>query len=175
MCTAALSALRMTVRRMPVGRSRRFRQAGAAYLWVLLALVALGLGLGRALDVYHHELQRQEEARLLYVGEQFRRAIASYYRASPGGTGEYPISLEDLLRDTRFFGLHRHLRRIYSDPLAPGQAWGLVKDGDGRVRGIYSRAEGVPIKQDGFPVGYAEFRGAQSYGDWQFVYLPDTR
>jgi len=50
---------------------------------------------GLALTVY-------AQATLLWVGEQFRHAIAPYYQSAPSDSKCFPKKLEDLLRDLRY-------------------------------------------------------------------------
>jgi len=46
-----------------------------------------------------HSRQREKEKELLYVGDQFREAIALYYQRTPGTVKRYPEKLEELLED----------------------------------------------------------------------------
>ena len=43
--------------------------------------------------------RRDREAQLLWVGNQYRQAIASYYLKGPAGLLQFPPSLDDLLED----------------------------------------------------------------------------
>lgn len=150
------------------------RQSGFAYLLVLLLIVLMGLGLGAAGTLWHTESQRLKESELLYIGEQYRQAINSYYNA-PGTIKQYPKSLEALLLDTRQPTLTRHLRRLYPDPMTNTKEWGLVVDPDNQqIRGVYSLASGEPLKQQGFALNQREFEEAKSYAAWQFVVTPPT-
>jgi len=79
---------------------------------------------------------REDEEQLRFVGEQFRRAIGSYYEQSPGGAKHFPRRLEDLLRDDRFALPKRHLRQIYVNPRTGKADWGVVIAPDGGVIGI---------------------------------------
>ena len=119
--------------------------------------------------------QREAEAELLWVGQAYRQAIESYWRQSPGPVRALPAQLEDLVHDNRFPQPRRHLRKLYADPVAPEQAWGLVRQGNAVV-GVYSTAPGEPFRQDGFDEVNVGFSGARSYADWRFVAkLPPTR
>ena len=51
------------------------------------------------------------------------------------------------------------------------QDWGFVPAPDGGIMGVYSLAEGTPLKRDGFPEDFADFATAISYRDWRFTYL----
>ena len=145
------------------------REAGFAYLLVLLFIVLMGLGLGAAGTLWHTKSQRLKESELLYIGEQYRQAIQSFYNA-PGPIKRYPKSLDELLLDPRQATLTRHLRKRYADPLTGQKAWGLVIDpADQQIRGVYSLAPGHPFKQTNFDTRQKDFENAQSYAAWRFI------
>lgn len=146
------------------------RQRGIAYLGVLMLVAALGLGMTQAARIWTTVQQRDREAQLLFVGDQFRAAIASYYNAAGGG--RYPASLDALLEDRRGLPTVRHLRRLYADPLTGSMQWGLVKAPDGGIMGVFSEAPGQPLKRQGFPARYDAFGDSGAYSEWTFVYLP---
>ena len=148
------------------------RQRGFSYVWTLMTIAMLGVGLSIAAEVYALGMKRERERELLFVGHEFRAALRSYYRAQMrAGQHEYPASLDDLLKDGRFPGNARHLRRIYIDPLTGNADWGLVRMG-GRIVGIHSRSEGRPVKQDNFDMDDSAFRNRQKYSEWVFTYPP---
>lgn len=148
----------------------RHDQAGMAYLWVLLAVVVLGLGLGRVLEVYHQQRQREKEAELLYVGEQYRQAIRSYYYSSPGMVKRYPSTLQDLLLDRRLLTVRRHIRQLYLDPITGSSEWGLVRSREGGIIGVYSPSTRQPIKVSGFHDASSDFELASDYRMWKFIF-----
>lgn len=151
------------------GRVYLRRQAGFSYLLVLLLIVLIGIGLGAAGTLWRTESQRLKEAELLFIGEQYRKAIRSYYSASAVAK-QYPKNLEDLLLDSRQTVLTRHLRKLYPDPVTGKKEWGLIMDAESQqVSGVYSLAQGKPIKQLGFDSRQKDFENAESYGDWRFV------
>lgn len=151
------------------GKNLPQRQAGFAYLLVLMLIVVMGLGLGAAGTLWRTESQRIKEQQLLYIGEQYRKAISSYY-AAPSPDKQYPKSLDDLLLDPRQTVTTRHLRKLYPDPVTGDKAWGLVVDPDSQqIRGVYSLAPGKPFKQTGFAARQKEFENAQSYAAWRFI------
>ncbi len=147
-------------------------QGGFTYLLALFAVGAAALVAVRAVSMVETYEQREMETELLYIGQQFRQSIASYYQATPGTVKRYPATLDDLLLDRRFVGVKRHLRRIYVDPLTRKAEWGLVRDTDGSIMGVHSLSESQPIKQGGFREADAALAWAQSYRGWQFVYRP---
>lgn len=165
----------MTGAAMPPSRVQRTRsaQGGFAYLWVLLLVAFMGLGLTVAVEVDATVARRSQEQELLSAGHQFRNAIARYYESqSAGGQREYPATLDDLLRDNRAPGIRRHLRKVFVDPMTGKAEWGLMRVG-GRIVGVYSLSGAPPIKQDHFEAQDMVFRGKGKYSDWVFTYPPD--
>lgn len=146
--------------------------AGFTYIGLLIAVVVLGVGLSVVGTVSHTLQLRDKERDLLFVGDQFRRAIAEYYEKSPGGLRQYPKKLEELLRDNRYPGVQRYLRKVYIDPLTGKDDWGLVQVPGIGITGVYSKSEAAPLKSANFPALYESFKAAKKYSDWKFVYLP---
>ena len=157
------------------------KEQGYIYVWALFAVMLAGVMLAAAGVVWQTEAKREKEQELLFIGDQFRRAIESYYNDSQvtEGTGEagvsrYPVSLEQLLKDERSVALKRHLRRIYPDPMTNSYQWGLVRQQGGGITGVYSLSAGVPIKRADFPADYAAFEKAGNYQGWKFVHAVST-
>jgi len=147
-------------------------QAGFTYLGVLfLAAIAGTVAAGTGV-MWSTAQQREKEQQLLFVGNEFRKAIGEYHERSPGSTKMYPAQLEDLLKDNRFLTTQRHLRRIYPDPLTGEREWGIVRAPEGGIMGVYSLSNAVPLKVSGFDGLDQPFEGARQYGDWRFVYVP---
>jgi type II secretory pathway pseudopilin PulG len=144
------------------------RKSGLVLFAVLLLLVLAGLAALVGAEVWATALKREREAQLLFVGEQYRRAIESYWRASPGPVKTLPTSLDVLLEDDRFPMPVRHLRRLYPDPVVGEADWKLVKAGNG-ILGVYSQSETIPLKRSGFPPHLLGFEDAPSYRQWRFV------
>jgi type II secretory pathway pseudopilin PulG len=142
-------------------------QDGFTYLGLLLAVVVLGIALAEAGVVWRIELRREREAQLLYIGDQYRRAIGRYLAA--GGT--FPRQLEDLVTDMRAPVPRHFLRRLYPDPMTGQADWLLIEaPGNGGILGVASSSQEIPIKRTGFEMRYATFEDAQCYCAWQFVY-----
>ncbi|TCJ13907.1 type II secretion system protein [Parasulfuritortus cantonensis] len=153
------------VRRTPAG------ERGFTLLWLLFLVAGMGVGLAALGTVWHTAAQREKEKELLFAGLEYRRAIASFWQAVPGQQ-RLPRELRELLRDPRFPTTVRHLRRLYPDPMNNGQDWGLVRDADGGIAGVYSRSDAKPFKTTGFPAGLDGFAQAESYRDWVFQFQP---
>ncbi|WP_082498186.1 type II secretion system protein [Pseudorhodoferax sp. Leaf267] len=148
-------------------------QRGFTYLGLLLAVALTGAGLAAAGSVWSVHAQREREAELLYVGDQFRRAITAYYNDVPvGQRHRFPDKLEDLLLDKRWPTTNRHLRRVYVDPMTGSTDWGIVPAPSGGILGVYSRSGAVPLKRQGFGRLDTAFEDAATLQDWRFVYRP---
>src|SRR5262245_62344795 len=106
---------------------------GFTYLSLLIIVAITAGALAAAGAIHSQASQREKERELLFVGEQFRQAIALYYWRTPGGAHQYPQSLEALLEDKRWPVTQRYLRRIYRDPLTGTTDWGVVEAPGGGV------------------------------------------
>jgi hypothetical protein len=134
----------------------------------LVAVLALVGTAGVRVGLQAH--RRVAEEALLQIGSEFSDALGRYAAVTPRGAPDAPKTLEELLRDPRFPGTVRHLRRVYSDPLTGSRRWGLVFTDDGeRLVGVYSLARGTPIKVAGFQERFAAFSGQATYSAWVFT------
>ena len=128
----------------------------------------LGLGLVGTTQLWSLASQRARERQLLWVGNQFTRALKSYYQQSPG-VRQYPLHLEELLDDKRFPMSRHHLRQLYTDPITRTEGWGLILNAEGRIGGVRSLSEETPLKQAEFPLKWEDFNGRKSYAEWRFL------
>jgi len=143
-------------------------EQGFTYLGLLLFIAISGIGLAAVGQLWKTEAQRDREKELLFVGEQYANAIASYYESSPGGAKAYPEKLQDLLLDARFPVVKRHLRKLYRDPMTGSDVWGTIRQA-GRIVGVYSQSATRPIKRYGFKGDWHGFDAAERYSDWKFT------
>jgi len=156
---------------MPTGKST---QCGFTYLYVLMLIALIGMGLAAAGTLWDTDARRAREAELLFVGAQYRQAIRSYYELDPAQP-RLPQSIDELLEDNRRPDIVRHLRRAYRDPLTGGELT-LIRAPDSQgIVGVFSQATGRPFKLAGFLPEDEAFSGAASYANWRFVFsLPTT-
>ena len=148
-------------RNSPIGRRHPH---GYAYVLLLFAVAVLGIAATASVELGRSMSQRDAEIELIAIGLEFQQALQSY--AGVGGRG--PRNMDELLRDPRFPGVRRHLRRIYADPLTGKSEWGLVTDELGSIVAVHSLSQGRPVRRDDFPPDLAGFERAESYRDWTF-------
>lgn len=148
---------------------RAGKERGFSYVAVLAMVALMGLGLAAIGPLWAEEARREREDELLRVGRLYAEAIARYQKASPGSAKRFPLTLEVLLMDTRFVGTVRHLRTLYPDPLEPARPWGLLRDADGGIRGVFSQSEAPPLRTVPVVLGAVTLAPAARYSDWQFV------
>ena len=146
-------------------------QRGAILLMLLVMVVILGLAAGMAGQSWRSTMQRAREAELLWRGQQYQQAVASYYAVKHGPQQMLPAKLEHLLRDPRFPGVVRHLRKLYKDPMT-GEDWELVTDPAERIIGVRSSSDLEPFRKDGFPASLEKLQGKTSYREWEFAFTP---
>ena len=140
--------------------------------FTLLALLFLIAGFGVAMaalgTLWHTHVQREKEAELLFVGDQYRQALESYRATRKTGEPSAPKKLEALLEDFRDLRLTRHLRKLYRDPFSGSENWGLVRDEQGGITAVFSQSERKPFKTANFATRYESFSSAETYRDWRF-------
>jgi type II secretory pathway pseudopilin PulG len=146
----------------------RSLQAGFTYIGILVTVVILGLLLTAASRVWSLTEQRERETQLLFIGDEFRSAIAGYFAFGH----RYPQSLQDLLDDKRSPVPRRYLRRLYRDPMTGDMDWTLLLAPGGGIWGVASKSKRAPIKRAGFKLVDFTFEGADCYCLWQFIYQP---
>ena len=146
---------------------------GYALLGLLIFLAIVALASASTLTLGSLMQQRTNETELLFIGEQYVRALQSYVAATPVGQLPYPTRLEDLLHDPRYPGVRRHLRKIYVDPMTGKDDWVLVPAPTGGFLGVHSRSALAPIKVAGFDTADADFADKKSYSDWVFTITPN--
>jgi len=148
------------------GSARRSR--GFTYIGILVAVAILGVSLAAAGTLWSFSAKRDKEAELLFIGHQFRNAIARY-RAAGGGAFLLPKELTDLVDDDRSPVPRHFLRKIYRDPMTGKDDWTLIRTNDGRIIGVASSSIATPIKKKNFDLDDALFEDKECYCDWQFV------
>lgn len=113
------------------------KQRGFTYVWVMMAVAVMAIGLLAVSEIWATSARRQKLVELDWIGAQFIRAIGSYYEATPGVVVKtYPASLHDLLEDRRYVTVRRYLRDIYLNPFTGKADWDLITTPEGGIRGV---------------------------------------
>jgi type II secretory pathway pseudopilin PulG len=149
---------------------RRNKQCGFTYIGVLVIMAVMLTAMGAATEVWHVVMQQEKEQELIFVGHQFRAAIAKYYAQSGS---KFPPTLEALVESNDASGKKVHyLRKIYVDPVTGSDQWGLVLANGAGLAGVYSLSEEQPYKVAGFSDADGGLAGAEKYSEWKFIYIP---
>jgi len=155
----------------------KIRNSGFAYIALLASLTVLMLVLTSASESLYLKSKRERELQLFFVGEQFRNAIGNYYESSPQSAKQFPKSLDVLLKDNRSINPARHLRRIYEDPISRKKDWGLVKNEQQGIVGVYSlTTEPILITNFDYKKVTVDIeQGMLVYSDLKFIYTPEKK
>lgn len=158
---------------MQVGNPGTLAQRGFTLPLAMAGIALAALALSVAGPLWAQYEQRERERELLRVGLLYAQALAAYRDSSPGRK-ELPSTLEQLVLDSRFVGTQRHLRRLYPDPMNPRRPWGLLRDAQGRINGVYSQHPKAPVAQGPVALSDRTLPPARSYAQWQFTAQPAT-
>ncbi|GAA5175852.1 hypothetical protein GCM10025771_09160 [Niveibacterium umoris] len=123
------------------------RQRGFNYIGILILLAILGAVAAKTMEFASTVAQRNAEAELQALGDEFSRAFRHFYEQSPQGAPAFPRDLRELLRDPRFPGTVRHLRRIPRNPLTGRADWAPIPAPGGGIMGVAVIADGEPMRK----------------------------
>lgn len=137
-------------------RGRHRRDSGYALLVVFLMAAIAAIELYSQLPRVAMESQRQKEQLLMERGEQYKRAIQLFLRAS--NNQRWPASLDEL----ESFNGKRFLRRRYKDPMTGKEEWRLIHIQNGVLTDSVTNK---PPGQKG-DSGKDELAGQASVGDY---------
>lgn len=153
------------------GRCRRARRgAGFTYLGLVILLAIMALVAAASLKAGAMVQRAAAERELLHIGGQFCDALQSYAAATPPGQPRQPPSLKELLRDPRYPGIVRHLRKVFVDPMTGRAEWGMAyAAGTTGVVAVYSLSGARTVKVANFPARFQAFEGKQRIADWKFA------
>jgi hypothetical protein len=145
---------------------RLHNERGITYLFLMFAIVLIGLSITAAARQWKAMVQRELEADLLSKGIEIQNALALYSATMKAGrvmSGEvYPQSLAELTRLPKPF-----LRKAYADPMSHGD-WAYVRSPTGGIMGVRSKSRGTPFKKHDFPQAVRHLEGRPFYSEWIF-------
>jgi hypothetical protein len=147
-------------------------QVGVMYLALLLFIALTSVAGLKVAQAFSFQIARDVEQDLLSAGREFKDAIGTYYESSPGTLKVYPATFDDLVKDERFLGVRRHMRKIRIDPATRKADWIIIKAIQGGIQGVMSASDKKPIQKINFQAGEIGFENADTYQDWKFVYIP---
>jgi type II secretory pathway pseudopilin PulG len=142
------------------GRRRKTTsQRGYIIVMLLAFMTVMGIFMMRAMPSVIAEVQRDQEAELVYRGEAIRDAIRRY-KATTGG---YPLKLEDLMKIRP-----RPIRKLYKDPMTEDGAWDLVTAVQPGASGDTTGLPIVGVRSRSQKDSFRIYRGKTIYSDWVF-------
>jgi type II secretory pathway pseudopilin PulG len=145
------------------------RQAGFTYVGLVVFVAILGMVGAATLKVDGLLRRAAAEQELLEIGAVYSAALRSYAAATPRGFPPVPPTLQDLLKDPRFPGTRRHLRKLFVDPITGGTEWGIVYLGDKTgVLAIHSLSQARPLKVANFDARFPGFENREHLSEWKF-------
>ena len=146
-------------------------QAGFTYLGLIIFVAIVGLVGAATLKVGSLLQRAAAEEELLEIGAAYSAALDSYAAATPRGATPYPPSIKELLKDPRFPGVRRHLRKVFVDPLTGKAEWGIEYLGGGEVGivAIHSLSEAQPLKIANFDSRFRGLDGKEKISQWRFT------
>ncbi|WP_373991164.1 type II secretion system protein [Duganella sp. BuS-21] len=151
--------------------SRRIKHGrGFTYLSLIIVVAIIALVAASALKLGSVLQRSRAEQELLTIGAAFSDALKSYADATPQGQATQPPSLKELLKDPRFPGTRRHLRKIFVDPMTGNAEWGITYLGNKTgVLAVYSLSAAKPVKIGNFPARFGGFEDRHKISDWKFT------
>ena len=140
--------------------SRRSAGSRGFILAMLLAVItAMGILLTMALPNIKTEVQREEEAELVFRGQ----AIANAIRAYKAKTGGYPLALTDLTKVSP-----RIIRRLYTDPMTKDGEWQLMTAVQPGASGDLTGLPIVGVRSKCQKDSFLIYKGKSLISDWLF-------
>ena len=151
--------------------ARRARlESGFTYVGLVVFVAILGMVGAATLKVDGLLRRAQAEQELLEIGAAYGEALRSYAAATPRGFPAVPPTLQDLLKDPRFPGTRRHLRKIFVDPITGSTEWGVLYQGDkAGVLAVYSLSRAQPLKVANFDARFQGFENKEHLSEWKFT------
>lgn len=139
--------------------SSRRSQRGFTMALALAAAVVMGLMLLKVGPLVSAEVQRENEAELIFRGESIAKALKTY----AAKTGKYPKDLDEVMKVRP-----RILRQKYKDPMTASGEWEYIT----QVQpGASGNTEGLPIvgvRSRSNANGIRKYQNKENPRDWLF-------
>jgi type II secretory pathway pseudopilin PulG len=135
-------------------------QRGFTMVLLLAMIVVMGILLTMARPAIRAEVQRENEAELIFRGEAIARALRAYNAKF----GKYPQDLDEVMKIRPLL-----LRQKYKDPMTPSGEWEYIT----QVQpGVTGETRGLPIigvKSKCDLDGFKLYKNKSLISDWRFV------
>ena len=138
---AASSTCTAAPRAMSAGRTRKPRRRIHLHGLPAVRRGCSARGLAAYGELASHAAQREKEAELLFRGDQYRDAIASYYKKAQATRRRWRTCWR-----TSATRAGAPPAPALSDPITGETDWGLVEAPGGGVMGVYSKSEEQTVK-----------------------------
>lgn len=150
----------------------RTGEFGFAYVPLLFVLALTGAGLAALGERWTSTAHQEREVELFFRGQAFATALQRYQAATPAQhlaqQPALPLQLDELLVDERRPAAAFHLRRVYTDPFTGRADWRVLRDADGRVCAVASRASAPARRRQGVPLAAGVAAAHATVADWHF-------
>lgn len=149
----------------------RARAGGFTFLGLMFLIMVMGLMAAAAASTWSFTGQRDKEEQLLFVGHEYRVALARYALAHAHDPQPWPTALDKLLgSDADRLAPQRFLRKLYVDPMTGRFDWALMRNAQGGIIGVHSLSTRTPIRRKALdPGNVVAFEQARSYQEWIFT------
>lgn len=128
---------------------------------MLLALITImGILLMKGIPAISAEVQREQEAELIFRGESIAKAIRIFAAKS----GHYPLALTEL-ETVR----PRIIRKIYKDPMTESGEWDLLYAVQPGVTGDTRSLPIVGVRSKSQKDSFKIYNNKTIYSDWAFT------
>ena len=144
---------------MDVKQGRSDGSRGFILAMLLAVITAMGILLTIALPNIKTEVQREEEAELVFRGQ----AIANAIRIYKAKTGGYPLALTDLTKISP-----RIIRRLYTDPMTKDGEWQLMTAVQPGASGDLTGLPIVGVRSKCQKDSFLIYKGKSLISDWLF-------
>jgi len=150
-------------------RPLRASTGGFALLYALMVLAVLAGAGAVVAQRWAEQVGRAREQQLLRVGDAMAKALADYRASTPSLDRRFPARLEDLVLDPRFGNPRHHLRQLYPDPMTGQTDWQLVRDAQGGIVGVRSRADRPTWRRTPQRLDFVDLPAATQVSQWMFT------